>query len=127
MNLLVLNSFEYFAFRWLFSTNHKDIGTLYFILGALSGVIGTALSVYMRFELSRPGLQFMVDNISLWNVFITLHAFISFVFILYIPLSCYIEDLPNVKKIDHICIANFFILFFFKDLQEFVFHYERAC
>ena len=69
-----------FVFRWFFSTNHKDIGTLYFILGAFSGVIGTALSVYMRFELSRPGLQFMIDNIALWNVFITLHAFIMIFF-----------------------------------------------
>ena len=69
-----------FIFRWFFSTNHKDIGTLYFILGAFSGVIGTALSVYMRFELSRPGLQFMIDNVSLWNVFITLHAFIMIFF-----------------------------------------------
>lgn len=69
-----------FVFRWFFSTNHKDIGTLYFIFGAFSGVIGTALSVYMRFELSRPGLQFMIDNVSLWNVFITLHAFIMIFF-----------------------------------------------
>jgi len=72
--------FQDFIFRWFFSTNHKDIGTLYFILGAFSGVIGTALSVYMRFELSRPGLQFMIDNVSLWNVFITLHAFIMIFF-----------------------------------------------
>jgi len=72
--------FKDFIFRWFFSTNHKDIGTLYFILGAFSGVIGTALSVYMRFELSRPGLQFMIDNVSLWNVFITLHAFIMIFF-----------------------------------------------
>jgi cytochrome c oxidase subunit I len=69
-----------FAFRWLFSTNHKDIGTLYFLLGAFSGVIGTTISVYMRFELGRPGLQFMIDNVSLWNVFITLHAFIMIFF-----------------------------------------------
>jgi cytochrome c oxidase subunit I len=69
--------------KWFFSffsTNHKDIGTLYFIFGAFSGVIGTALSVYMRFELSRPGLQFMIDNVALWNVFITLHAFIMIFF-----------------------------------------------
>jgi cytochrome c oxidase subunit 1 len=74
-----------FSFRWFFSTNHKDIGTLYFILGAFSGVIGTALSIFMRFELSRPGLQFMVDNVSLWNVFITLHAFIM-IFFMVMPL-----------------------------------------
>jgi cytochrome c oxidase subunit 1 len=71
---------KYFIFRLFFSTIHKDIGTLYFLLGAFSGVIGTALSVYMRFELSRPGLQFMIDNVSLWNVFITLHAFIMIFF-----------------------------------------------
>ena len=76
----MFNSFKTFAFRWLFSTNHKDIGTLYFILGGFAGVIGTTLSVYMRFELARPGLQFMVDNVSLWNVFITLHAFIMIFF-----------------------------------------------
>jgi len=76
----MLLSFENFSYRWLFSTNHKDIGTLYFLLGAFSGVIGTALSVYMRFELARPGLQFMVDNVSLWNIFITLHAFIMIFF-----------------------------------------------
>jgi cytochrome c oxidase subunit 1 len=69
-----------FVFRWLFSANHKDIGTLYFIFGAFSGVVGTTLSIYMRIELARPGLQFMVDNVSLWNIFITLHAFIMIFF-----------------------------------------------
>jgi len=51
--------------------------------------------------------------------------FISFIFILYIPLSCYVEDLPNLKKIDHISIAIFFNFFYLKDLQEFISCYEN--
>lgn len=80
--------------RWIMSTNHKDIGTLYLIFAIIAGIIGGAISGMMRMELAEPGIQYLTgwvgagasmdEALHLWNVLITAHGLIM-VFFMVMP------------------------------------------
>lgn len=67
--------------RWLFSTNAKDIGTLYLVFAIFSGMIGTAFSMIIRMELASPGVQYLQGDYQLYNVVVTAHALIMIFFL----------------------------------------------
>ena len=67
--------------RYLYSTNHKDIGTLYLIFAIVSGVVGGVLSIGMRLELQEPGMQIFASAHT-FNVFVTAHGLIMVFFMI---------------------------------------------
>ncbi len=73
--------------RWLYSTNHKDIGLMYLAFAIVGGIIGGLMSLLMRMELAEPGvtvLTMFYDDPSqahhLYNVLITMHGLIMIFF-----------------------------------------------
>lgn len=60
--------------RWLFTTNHKDIGTLYLCFSGLMFFIGGALAMVIRAQLMKPGITFIEPNF--YNQLVTLHGLV---------------------------------------------------
>jgi cytochrome c oxidase subunit I len=65
--------------RFVYSTNHKDIGTMYLVFAIMGGVIGGILSIGIRLELQEPGMQIFHDS-HMFNVFTTAHGLIMIFF-----------------------------------------------
>jgi len=97
--------------QWLYSTNAKEIGTLYLIFAIFAGMVGTAFSVLIRLELAAPGVQFLQGDHQLFNVIITAHAFIMIFFMVMpglvggfgnyiLPIQCGAVDMAKLNNLN---------------------------
>ncbi len=70
--------------RWVYSTNHKDIGTMYLIFAIIGGIVGGVMSMLIRMEMATPGMQIFGDNYQFFNVIVSAHGLIM-VFFMVMP------------------------------------------
>jgi cytochrome c oxidase subunit I len=108
--------------RWVYSTNHKDIGTLYMVLSMVAALVGGSMSWLIRLELALPEIQFITDS-QFYNVLLTAHGFIMVFFVVmpaliggfgnwFVPLMIGAPDMafPRMNNISFWLLAAAFVL-----------------
>lgn len=84
MFILIKNIWN-FLIKWTCTTNHKQIGTLYLILGGFSGLVGMTLSILIRIELGHEGGFIFKTNSHMYNAVVTAHGLIM-IFLMVMPI-----------------------------------------